>query len=214
MKSGARVALAIGAGYLLGRSKKMRLALMIAAAGATGRVGTSPGKLLQNGLKQLASSPELGKLTDLAREELLGAAKSAAVTAASSRIESLNERLQSGGSEEDEDEHEEQDEDEGAEDETEEESEAETEEEKPRRRRASSKDQDDQDDQEEAEHPRRRRASSREHDDGDAHPRRRAAAETEPERPARRRTASPRSSSSAKSTRRTSERAPVRRARR
>lgn len=150
MKSGAQVALAIGAGYFLGRSKKMRLALMIAAAGATGRVGTSPGKLVQNGLKQLASSPELSRLTDLAREDLLGAAKSAAVTAASSRIESLNERLQSGGSEEDEDEHEEQDEDESAQDDTEEESEAEEEEEKPRRRRASS---------EEPERPARRRTA-------------------------------------------------------
>ncbi|WP_236787899.1 hypothetical protein [Amycolatopsis sp. GM8] len=97
MKAGVRVALAVGAGYLLGRSKKMRLALMIAAAGATGRVGTSPGKLVQNGLKQLGATAEVGKLTDLARDELVGAAKSAAVAAASNRIESLNERLQSGG---------------------------------------------------------------------------------------------------------------------
>ncbi|WP_246271493.1 hypothetical protein [Amycolatopsis acididurans] len=72
----------------------MRLALMIAAAGATGRAGTSPQALLRNGLKQLGASAELGKLTDIARDELLGAAKAAAVTAASSRINSLSDRLQ------------------------------------------------------------------------------------------------------------------------
>lgn len=97
MKAGARVALAVGAGYLLGRTKKMRLALMIAAAGATGRSGTSPGALLQGGLKQLGSSAEVTKVAELARDELLGAAKAAAVTAASRRIESLSGRLQDGG---------------------------------------------------------------------------------------------------------------------
>lgn len=97
MKPGARMALGVGAGYLLGRTKKMRLALMIAAAGASGRMNTSPRALLQNGLKQLGSSAELGKLTDIARDELVSAAKAAAVTAASNRIESLNTRLQEGG---------------------------------------------------------------------------------------------------------------------
>ncbi|MFD2420931.1 hypothetical protein [Amycolatopsis pigmentata] len=93
MKTGGRIALGVGAGYLLGRTRKMRLALMIAAAGATGTVG-SPRQLVQRGLKQLASSQELGKLTEVARDELMNAAKAAAVTAASSRIDSLNERLQ------------------------------------------------------------------------------------------------------------------------
>ncbi|MEV4604874.1 hypothetical protein AB0K15_46925 [Amycolatopsis sp. NPDC049253] len=92
------MALGVTAGYLLGRTKKMRLALMIAAAGATGRAGVSPTKLVQSGLKQLSSSAEVGQLTSLAKDELLSAAKSAAVTAASGRIESLSERLQDGGS--------------------------------------------------------------------------------------------------------------------
>ena len=97
MKAGARVALAVGAGYALGRTKKMRLALMIAAAGATGRANLSPAKLLETGLSRLGSSPELSKLTDIARDELMSAAKAAAVTAATSRIESLSDRLQEGG---------------------------------------------------------------------------------------------------------------------
>lgn len=94
MKTGARIAVGVGIGYLLGRTKKMRLALTLAAAGATGRAGTSPSSLLRGGLKQLGSIPELGKLTDVARNELLTAARSAAVSAASQRIESLSERIQ------------------------------------------------------------------------------------------------------------------------
>lgn len=97
MKGGARVAMGVGVGYLLGRTRKMRLALMVAAAGATGTLGGSPRELLQRGLKQLSSSPELGKITESVRGELLDAAKAAAVTAASSRIESLSDRIGSGG---------------------------------------------------------------------------------------------------------------------
>jgi len=67
---------------------------MIAAAGATGKLGVGPRQLLQQGYKRLADSPELGKIADSLRGELLGAAKNAAMTAASSRIESLNSRLQ------------------------------------------------------------------------------------------------------------------------
>jgi hypothetical protein len=93
MKPGGRIAVGVGLGYLLGRTRKMRLALMIAAAGATGTI-KSPRALVQGGLKQLGSSPELGKITEMARGELLNAAKSAAVSVASSRIDSLNERLQ------------------------------------------------------------------------------------------------------------------------
>lgn len=94
MKPGPRVAMAVGLGYLLGRTRKMRLALMIAAAGASGRVGVGPRQLLQQGYKRLAASPELNKITDSLRGELLGAAKTAAMTAATNRIESLNSRLQ------------------------------------------------------------------------------------------------------------------------
>ncbi|PXY23527.1 hypothetical protein [Prauserella endophytica] len=94
MKGGAQVAAAVGAGYLLGRTRKMRLALMIAAAGATGKLGGAPRELLQQGVKRLAASPELSKITDSVRGDLVDAARSAAMAAASSRIDSLNDRLQ------------------------------------------------------------------------------------------------------------------------
>ncbi|WIX75122.1 hypothetical protein QRX50_26615 [Amycolatopsis carbonis] len=174
MKAGTRMALGVAAGYLLGRTKKGRLALMIAAAGATGKAGVSPAKLVQSGLKQLGTSPEVGQLTSLARDELLSAAKSAVVTAASGRIESLSERLQDGGAlthgkkskaddehdeepngedeaqEETEDEPEVVDEDED-EDEAEAEAEAEAEEEE----------EEEEEEEPEPEKPQRRRAASR-----------------------------------------------------
>ncbi|WP_432845326.1 hypothetical protein ACQPXB_30575 [Amycolatopsis sp. CA-161197] len=182
MKAGTRMALGVAAGYLLGRTKKGRLALMIAAAGASGKAGVSPTKLLQDGLKQLGTSPEIGQLTSLARDELLSAAKSAAVTAASGRIESLSERLQDGGAltrgkkskaddehdeepngedeaqEETEDEDEVADEDEA---ESEEEPEEEPEPEKPRRRRAASRRTSADDSDTDGERPRQRRSPGR-----------------------------------------------------
>jgi hypothetical protein len=91
MNSRTRLACGVAIGYLLGRTRKMRLALMV--AGATGAVGT-PRQLVERGLRQLASVPEVGKLTTVARGQLVDAARTAAMTAASSRIDALNERLQ------------------------------------------------------------------------------------------------------------------------
>lgn len=75
----------------------MKMALMLAAAGATGRFPGGPRDLLARGSKMLASSPEFAKIGDTVRGELVNAAKAAAVTAASQRIDSLSNRLQSGG---------------------------------------------------------------------------------------------------------------------
>lgn len=97
MKIGARVALGVGVGYLLGRTRKMRLALTLAAAGASGTLGKSPGGLLRGGASALASSPEVAKMTERVREELVTAVKAAAVSAASGRIDSLSNRIQTGG---------------------------------------------------------------------------------------------------------------------
>ncbi|WP_034286838.1 hypothetical protein [Amycolatopsis benzoatilytica] len=177
MKAGTRMALGVAAGYLLGRTKKMRLALMIAAAGATGKAGVSPSKLVRNGLSQLASSEEIGKLTSLAKDELLTAAKSAAVTAASGRIESLTERLQDGGNPAGEARNPagEEKATEPAGDEPDQET-GEEAAEKPRRRRTPTRRSADDDDQDSQRRPRRRSASSRSSDEDDEETERRPAA--------------------------------------
>ncbi|MGY1894880.1 hypothetical protein ACW9HR_28825 [Nocardia gipuzkoensis] len=96
MKGGGRIALGVGIGYLLGRTRKMRFALSLAGAAMAKRSTGTPGDLLERGTSLLKSSPELTRITDTVRGELLGAARSAAVTAASSRLDALNARLQQG----------------------------------------------------------------------------------------------------------------------
>ncbi|MPY77736.1 MAG: hypothetical protein GEV04_04425 [Actinophytocola sp.] len=93
MKTGARVAMAIGAGYVFGRTRKMRLAMMAAAASATGILATSPRDALQRAARRALSSPEMSEITNSVRGDLAGAVRAAAFSAATSRIEALNERL-------------------------------------------------------------------------------------------------------------------------
>ncbi len=126
MKSGTRVAVAVGAGYLLGRRRKMRTALMLSGAAMAGGLGGGmPGQLLRRGTKLLGSadvlgkvSPELGEVTGLISGELLPVGKAAARAAVSSRINALSDRVheraealrnsqeEGGGEEEEEEEYE------------------------------------------------------------------------------------------------------------
>jgi hypothetical protein len=92
--NGAKVALAVGAGYLLGRTRKMRLALMLASAGITGKFRTRPTDVLADGLKSLGASEELMQVADQLRDQALNAAKAAALATAINRVNALNERLQ------------------------------------------------------------------------------------------------------------------------
>lgn len=94
MSNGAKVALAVGAGYMLGRTRKMRIALMLAAAGITGKFPAMPASLVANGLKSLGASDQLHDLTDQLRGEVLNAAKAATLAAATHRVDALNDRLQ------------------------------------------------------------------------------------------------------------------------
>lgn len=87
MQSGARVALGIGAGYVLGRTRKMRLALMAAAA-ASGAVRGRPRELWQRGVSKLGSATDLDPVS-----RGMDLIKSAAMTAAGSQIDSLTERI-------------------------------------------------------------------------------------------------------------------------
>ena len=101
MKSGTRVAVAVGAGYLLGRRRKMRMALMLSGAAMAGGLGGGvPGQLLRRGTKLLGSadvlgkvSPELGEVTGMIGGELLPVGKAAAKAAVSSRINALSDRV-------------------------------------------------------------------------------------------------------------------------
>jgi hypothetical protein len=100
MKNKGQVALAVGAGYLLGRRRKMRLALVLGTAAATGGFGGFAGQILRRGAKLAGSndvlgkvSPELGEITDMVRGDLLDAGKAAAMTAVRSRIDRMSDTL-------------------------------------------------------------------------------------------------------------------------
>ena len=93
MNTGARVGLAVAAGYLLGRLHKMKWALGLAALAGGRRLPGGPGGLVQQGAKLLASSPEFTKLTDEMKGRLVDAGKAAAAAAVSSKIDSLSESL-------------------------------------------------------------------------------------------------------------------------
>ncbi len=67
MKGGMRVALGVAAGYFLGRTRKMKVALMLAGAGATGRLPDNSRQLVREGIKRLGESAEVGKLTESVR---------------------------------------------------------------------------------------------------------------------------------------------------
>jgi hypothetical protein len=94
MKNGVVIGVAAGVGYLLGRTRKGKLLMTLAGVGASGRLGKNPAGLVKQGTKVLGSSPELKALIDTVRGRLLEAGKAAAVTAASSRIDALSDRLQ------------------------------------------------------------------------------------------------------------------------
>jgi hypothetical protein len=93
MKTGARVGLAIAAGYFLGRLHKMKWALALATLAGRKRLSGGSVGLLEQGAKFLASSPELAKLTEEMRGQLVEAGKAAAVAAVSSKINSLSDEL-------------------------------------------------------------------------------------------------------------------------
>ncbi len=92
MKSGARIALAVGLGYVIGRRRKLRTALTLAAAVALGRASQQPGGLMKYGTDLLNTSPQLSNLTKLGGP-LASAGRAAAAAAAGSGIDALSGKL-------------------------------------------------------------------------------------------------------------------------
>ncbi|MGK5743136.1 hypothetical protein [Micromonospora sp. URMC 103] len=92
MNTGARIGLAAGLGYLIGRRRKLRTALALAAAVAAGRASMHPGGLLKRGAELLQSSPHAANLGRLGGP-LAMAGKAAATAAAGNSIDALSGKL-------------------------------------------------------------------------------------------------------------------------
>ncbi|WP_182900590.1 hypothetical protein [Microbispora sp. H10830] len=96
MKDGLKVALAVIAGYYLGRHHKLRLALVLALAILAARLKGegAAGALLEQVPKILGgAAPDLGKITERVRGDLLDIGKAAAMRATSRQIDNLSDKL-------------------------------------------------------------------------------------------------------------------------
>ena len=93
MKTGAQIGVAVAAGYLLGRFHKLKWAVALGTMAGRKKLAGQQSALLGKGAKLLGST-DLGPVTQELRGQLLEAGKAAAVTAFSSRINSLSDSLQ------------------------------------------------------------------------------------------------------------------------
>ena len=163
-----RVGAAVAAGYVLGRFKKLRLAVVVASALSNSAVRERSLEMLKIGTQSLGGSSDVQKLGQQVSGKLVQAGKAAAVAAAAGQIDKLSDRLREqstlwGASSSDEDADQDTDEvpqDEEPEDEYEDEAEDEAEGEEPEDE-YEDEDEADQQDEDEEEKPRRGARSSR-----------------------------------------------------
>jgi hypothetical protein len=95
MNTTGKVAAAMAAGYLLGRTKKFRLAITVGGLLAGKRIATDPRELVQQALGVIENNPELSKLSDQIRSKLVDAGREAAVAAASSQLNRVSDSIRS-----------------------------------------------------------------------------------------------------------------------
>lgn len=89
MMTNGKIAVAITGGYLLGRTKKAKLAIGLGMLLAGKKITLDPQQLA----RAVADSPLLSGLNAQARKELTGAAKKAATSALSTRMNGLADSL-------------------------------------------------------------------------------------------------------------------------
>ncbi|MEV6661933.1 DNA primase [Streptomyces nigra] len=120
--------LAIGAGYVLGRTKKAKMALAVGSLVAGKKLNLTPKALGELVTTQLAGNPQFKELGDQLRQDLSGVGKAASGALVERQIAALADRLHGrtaevreqlagGGSDDDRDEDAYDDEDEAPEDE-------------------------------------------------------------------------------------------------
>src|SRR3954447_21384126 len=93
MSAAGRIGLGVAAGYLLGRTKKMRLAITVGSMLAGQRVATDRAGIMRQLGGVVENNPELSKLRDQITGRMLEAAKSAAIATATSRLEGVTDSL-------------------------------------------------------------------------------------------------------------------------
>ncbi|MFE1585026.1 hypothetical protein ACFW6Q_04950 [Streptomyces sp. NPDC058737] len=87
------MAAAVAGGYLLGRTKKAKLAFAVGSYLVGRRAGLSPGRILGQGLGGLQRTPQVRELTEQVRGDLLTAGRAAVTAAANRRLTGLADTL-------------------------------------------------------------------------------------------------------------------------
>ncbi|MEU3979227.1 DNA primase [Streptomyces sp. NPDC026672] len=85
--------LAIGAGYVLGRTKKLKLALALGTLAAGKRMQLSPKALMDLASQQLRDNPQLKEIAGQVREDLRGVGKAASGAMVERQVDALADRL-------------------------------------------------------------------------------------------------------------------------
>src|SRR5215208_4660030 len=97
MDAKSNVAAAVAAGYLLGRTKKLKLAITVGSVLAGQRISPNPQKLLKGASGLVQNNPALSALQTELRGRAFDAAKGAAVAVATNRIDKLTDTLRTRG---------------------------------------------------------------------------------------------------------------------
>ncbi|MEU2423618.1 DNA primase [Streptomyces sp. NPDC007851] len=85
--------LAIGAGYLLGRTKKLKMALAMGSIVAGKRLNLGPKQLMELANQQLRDNPQFKEIGDQLRQDLRGVGKAASGAMVQRQLDSLADRL-------------------------------------------------------------------------------------------------------------------------
>ncbi|MEW2515331.1 DNA primase [Streptomyces sp. NPDC046870] len=85
--------LAVGAGYLLGRTKKLKMALAVGSLAAGKKMNLSPRALAEQLNRQLLDNPQFKEIGDQLRQELRGVGKAATGAMVERQMNSLADRL-------------------------------------------------------------------------------------------------------------------------
>lgn len=87
--------LAVGAGYVLGRTKKMKLAFAVGTLVAGKKLNLSPRALAELVTQQLQNNPQFKEIGDELRQDLRGVGKAASGALVERQIQGLADRLHS-----------------------------------------------------------------------------------------------------------------------
>lgn len=93
--SKAALAAGVAGGYLLGRTRKAKLAFALATYLAGRRVGLNPRELAKVGLRKMRENPQLAQAGEQLRGQMVQAGRNAATTAATRPIEAVAHALHS-----------------------------------------------------------------------------------------------------------------------